>query len=45
MGKPTGFLEVDRKVATKRPIAERVNDYLEIEIIPTPLETKEQASR
>jgi glutamate synthase (NADPH/NADH) small chain len=45
MGKPTGFLEVDRKVATKRPITERVNDYLEIELIPTPLETKEQASR
>jgi glutamate synthase (NADPH/NADH) small chain len=45
MGKPTGFLEVDRKVATKRPISERINDYLEIELIPTPLETIEQASR
>jgi glutamate synthase (NADPH/NADH) small chain len=45
MGKPTGFLEVDRKVATKRPISERINDYLEIELIPTPSETIEQASR
>ena len=45
MGKPTGFLEVDRKVATKRPISDRINDYLEIELIPTPLETIEQASR
>lgn len=45
MGKPTGFLEVDRKVATKRPIEERINDYLEIELIPTGKETIEQASR
>jgi len=45
MGKPTGFLEVDRKVATKRPISERINDNLENELIPTPSETIEQASR
>ena len=45
MGKPTGFLEVDRMVATKRPISDRINDYLEIELIPTPSETIEQASR
>jgi glutamate synthase (NADPH/NADH) small chain len=45
MGKPTGFLEVDRKVATKRPISDRINDYLEIELIATPSETIEQASR
>ena len=38
MGKPTGFLEVERKGATKRPISDRINDYLEIELIPTPLE-------
>jgi len=45
MGKPTGFLEVNRKVADKRPISERVNDYLEIELIPTASATIEQASR
>jgi len=45
MGKPTGFLEVDRKVANKRPISDRINDYLEIELIPTATETIEQASR
>ena len=45
MGKPTGFLEVDRKGATKRPVSDRINDYLEIELIPTPSETIDQASR
>jgi len=45
MGKPTGFLEVDRKGATKRPVSDRLNDYLEIELIPTPSETIDQASR
>lgn len=45
MGKPSGFLEVVRKVALKRPISERINDYLEIELIPTAAETVEQASR
>ncbi len=45
MGKPTGFLEVERKGATKRPISDRINDYLEIELIPTASETIDQASR
>lgn len=30
MGKPTGFLEYEREVSTRRPVAERVNDYFEI---------------
>jgi len=30
MGKVTGFLEYERDVPTRRPIAERVNDYFEI---------------
>ncbi|MGA2436419.1 MAG: glutamate synthase subunit beta, partial [Bryobacteraceae bacterium] len=30
MGKITGFLEIEREIATRRPIAERVNDYFEI---------------
>jgi glutamate synthase (NADPH/NADH) small chain len=29
MGKPTGFLEFDRQLPSKRPIAERKNDYNE----------------
>ena len=45
MGKPTGFLEVDRKVALKRPVSERVNDYKEIELLASPQETEAQASR
>lgn len=45
MGKPTGFLEVERKVALKRPVAERVNDYKEIELLASPQETESQASR
>jgi glutamate synthase (NADPH/NADH) small chain len=45
MGKPTGFLEIDRKTALKRPISERVNDYKEIELIATAQETEAQASR
>ena len=31
MGKPTGFLEIERKLAPKRAVSERVNDYKEIE--------------
>ena len=30
MARPTGFLEFDRQVAEKRPVAERVNDWFEI---------------
>ncbi len=45
MGKPTGFLEIDRKVALKRPVSERVNDYKEIELLASTEETEAQASR
>lgn len=45
MGKPTGFLEVDRKTALKRAIVERVNDYKEIELLPNMQDTEAQASR
>ncbi len=31
MAKPTGFLEYDREAAGKRPVAERILDYREIE--------------
>ena len=30
MGKPTGFLEFPRETPTRRPIPERVNDFLEV---------------
>ncbi len=45
MGKPTGFLEIERKLAPKRAVSERVNDYKEIELLNTPEETVAQASR
>ena len=30
MGKPTGFLEFNREVPVRRPVAERVNDFFEV---------------
>ena len=30
MGKPTGFIEFEREVPSRRPVAERVNDWKEI---------------
>ena len=30
VGKPTGFLEIPRETPSRRPIPERVNDYLEV---------------
>ncbi len=30
MGKPTGFMEIPRETPSRRPIPERVNDYLEV---------------
>jgi glutamate synthase (NADPH/NADH) small chain len=30
MGKPTGFLEFQREVPQRRPVAERVNDFFEV---------------
>ncbi|MBP1780035.1 MAG: gltD, partial [candidate division NC10 bacterium] len=30
MGKPTGFLEIKRELPDKRPVAERVKDWREI---------------
>lgn len=30
MGKPTGFLEIPRELPTRRPIPDRVHDYLEV---------------
>jgi glutamate synthase (NADPH/NADH) small chain len=35
VGKPTGFMEIGRETPTRRPIPERVHDYLEV-YIPFP---------
>ena len=37
MGKPTGFMEIPRETPTRRPIPERVQDYLEV-YNPMPVE-------
>ncbi|MFO0908729.1 MAG: glutamate synthase subunit beta [Isosphaeraceae bacterium] len=45
MGKPTGFMEIPRETPTRRPIPERVNDYLEV-YNPFPVERlKAQGAR
>ncbi|MBS1738118.1 MAG: glutamate synthase subunit beta [Bacteroidetes bacterium] len=45
MGKPTGFKEFTRQLPTKRPVAERLNDYNEF-VNPYPLQIlNEQSSR
>ena len=31
MGKPTGFLEYERKDPPKRPVEERIKDFKEVE--------------
>ena len=30
MGKPTGFLDFQRELPTRRPVPERLHDYLEV---------------
>src|SRR5688572_32051860 len=48
MGKPTGFIEWQRIVPRKRPVAERLRDWREIEGTHGPLETdalRNQAGR
>jgi glutamate synthase (NADPH/NADH) small chain len=45
MGKPTGFLERDRETIKKRPVAERVADYAEVEPLPPAAMVVAQAAR
>ena len=45
MGKPTGFLELDRSLPGKRDAKERINDYKEIEKAGTAEHTRNQAAR
>jgi glutamate synthase (NADPH/NADH) small chain len=45
MGKHTGFLEIGREIAPKRPVSERVNDWFEV-YQPFPAEkVREQGAR
>jgi glutamate synthase (NADPH) small chain len=45
MGKPTGFLEVARETPKKRPVAERIHDYKEIDIDFGTDKVEKQAAR
>jgi len=45
MGDPTGFLNIQRKVAGYRPVEERINDYSEVEVHLPEQERMSQASR
>ena len=45
MGKPTGFLEFERKASQKRDINERKKDFNEVELNYSDRQTIEQASR
>jgi len=45
MGNPRGFLEISRLDHGKRDKAERIQDWNEFELLPTPATLKEQASR
>lgn len=45
MGKPTGFLEYNRELPSKRDVTLRVQDYKEIEVEISPDKTQLQAAR
>jgi glutamate synthase (NADPH/NADH) small chain len=45
MGKPSGFLEFERKASQKRDVNERKNDYNEVELGYDQSQTKDQAAR
>jgi len=45
MGKPTGFLEHDRRDAPKRPVGQRVKDWREVEGHLSRDEARQQAAR
>jgi len=45
MGKPTGFLEYERELPQRRPVAERVNDFFEIYVPLPPEKVARQGAR
>jgi glutamate synthase (NADPH) small chain len=45
MGKPTGFMEFPRQDPKKRPVAERIADFREVEQLLSPEDLQTQAAR
>ncbi len=45
MGKITGFLEYERALPPKRPVADRIKDYRELELPWEDLRLQEQGAR
>ncbi|RMG34510.1 MAG: glutamate synthase subunit beta, partial [Methanobacteriota archaeon] len=45
MGKTTGFIEYIREEPEYRPVSERVNDFYEVELLPSPEKVKIQSAR
>ena len=45
MGNPKGFMEIGRKSGGYRPVAERIKDFSEVEVVLDEKDRKEQASR
>ncbi|MCZ6749536.1 MAG: glutamate synthase, partial [SAR324 cluster bacterium] len=45
MGKITGFLEYERALPPKRPVAERIKDYRELELPWEDIRLQEQGAR
>jgi glutamate synthase (NADPH/NADH) small chain len=45
MGRPTGFLEIERRLPGYRPDAERLRDWRAVERLPSVAEMQEQAAR
>jgi len=45
MGKVTGFIEYTRETPSRRPVAERINDYFEIYLDFTERKTRDQGAR
>src|SRR5258708_1822528 len=45
MGKPTGFIEIERKKPATRPVEERLRDWREVYVPTDPQALRDQASR
>jgi len=45
MGKATGFVEYPRELAPRRPVAERLSDWRELELDPSKIKVEKQAAR
>ena len=45
MGKVTGFIEFGRENTPYRPVEERLRDWHEVQLDPSPEQVKKQAAR